>query len=258
MLDALVAGVKQRLKDNLVGVYLRGSLASGDFIPATSDLDVLVVTERPVSDEEFAALAAMHAGLAASSNPYASRIEIAYLDRAALRRFQPGLRHPTLGQGESLAWSEHHANWILERWTVRMCGVPLVGPEPQPLIDPIAPDEIVAAVRARLGDWDDWARKLDEPEWVAPRRGAAAYVVETMCRALYTLRWAELPSKPRAVTWALAELPEPWRATVERSQTWRTDNTYDPDIVPEVIAFVLWTAAHAHAPAARVTPPDSR
>ncbi len=32
------------------GVYLRGSLALGDFIPATSDVDVLAVTEQPVSE----------------------------------------------------------------------------------------------------------------------------------------------------------------------------------------------------------------
>src|SRR5689334_8314974 len=111
ILKLLLAGLEQALRSNLVGAYLRGSLALGDFIPATSDVDVLTVTERPVSVAEFAALAALHAQLAASPNPYGNRMEMAYIDRAALRRFEPGRQHPTLGQGEVLAWSEHHANW---------------------------------------------------------------------------------------------------------------------------------------------------
>jgi len=67
-------------------------------------------------------------------------------------------------------------------------------------------------------------------------------VVETMCRALYTLARSELISKPRAVAWALATLPEPWRALVARSQVWRIDTTTDLSIVPEVMCFVRWAA----------------
>jgi len=33
ILDALLSGIQWVLRENLVGVYLRGSLATGDFIP---------------------------------------------------------------------------------------------------------------------------------------------------------------------------------------------------------------------------------
>ena len=240
MLAALLGGIRQALADNLVGAYVRGSLAMGDFIPETSDIDLLVVTERPVNEAGFVRLAALHTRLAALPNPYANRLEIAYIDRKALKRFEPGLRHPTLGQGEALAWSEHHSNWILERWTVREHGLTLFGPEPQRLIDPIAAGELCQAVRARLRDWADWADQPDDPDWSLP--GAhKTYVVETMCRALYTLACGELSSKHRAVLWGIETLPDPWRSTVEWSQAWRTDDTYNPAIVPEVRQFVHWT-----------------
>jgi hypothetical protein len=242
ILSALLVGIQHVLEDNLVGVYLRGSLATGDFIPETSDMDVLAVTERPVDDAAFAALAALHKQLAALPNPYANRLEIAYIDRQALKRFESGLRHPTLGQGESLAWSEHHDNWLLERWVVRKHGVALQGPNPQTLIDPIASEDIIASVRGRLRDWVDWANQPDDPDWSLPRRHKA-YVVETMCRALYTLACGELSSKAHAVRWAMATLPDPWRSTVERSRAWRTDDTVDLTIVPEVMQFVHWVAA---------------
>ena len=245
VLEALLSGVQHSLKSNLVGVYLRGSLAHGDFIPETSDVDILAVTEKPVNDAEFAALATLHTQLKSLPNPYAKRIEIAYLDRVALKRFQAGLRHPTLGQGESLARSEHRSNWILERWTVREYGVTLFGPNPQSLIDPISFAELREAVRARLNDWVEWAETLDDPDWLSPRRAAAAYVVETICRALYTLTCEELSSKRRAVAWAVETLPKPWRTTVECSQRWRTDDTRDPAIAPEVVRLILWAASHS-------------
>src|SRR3712207_3141177 len=172
LLSTLLSGVRDKLRDNLVGIYLRGSLALGDF-NETSDVDVLAVTERPVDAEEFAALASLHADLAALPHPYANRMEIAYIDRAALKRFEPGVRHATLGQGEILAWMEHRDNWILERWTVRERGVTLIGPEPQTLIEPIMGDELRAAARARLRDWADWANQPDDPDWLLPLKHKA-------------------------------------------------------------------------------------
>jgi predicted nucleotidyltransferase len=243
LLDLLLPAIRAALGANLVGAYLRGSLALGDFIPATSDIDILVVTGRPVSAAEFAALAALHTHLAALPHPFANRIEMAYIDCAALRRFEPGLRHPTLGQGETLVWSEHRDNWIIERWTVREHGVTLFGPEPRSLIDPISAGELCAAVRNRLRDWADWANQPDDPEWLLPRRSHKAYVVETMCRALAALACNQILSKPRAVAWALENLPEPWRSMVEQSRVWRTDPTLDPAIVPQVMAFVHWAAS---------------
>jgi predicted nucleotidyltransferase len=249
MLQALLSGIQRTLQGNLVGVYLRGSLATGEFVPETSDLDLLAVTERPVDDAEFDALATLHAELTTLPNRYANRVEVAYIDRAALRRFVPGQRHPTLGQGEALTRSEHGDNWILERWTVRERGVTLLGPDPQGLIDPILSEDLRAAVCARLRDWDDWASRPDDPDWLLPR-GHKAYVVETMCRALYTLNYGELPGKEHAVAWALEALSDPWRATVVRSRAWRGDNTPDASIVPEVRRFVRWVAAKEERAAA--------
>jgi len=108
---------------------------------------------------------------------------------------------------------------------VRECGVTLLGPNPKTLIDPISSRELLQAVRSRLSDWADWAQQPDDPDWLLPR-SHKAYVVETMCRALYTLEHGELSSKSQAVEWAVEALPEPWRSTVERSQKWRTDDTY--------------------------------
>jgi len=244
MLDALLAGAQEALGANLIALYLRGSLVTGDFDPEASDIDFFAVTERRLCESEFAALEAMHTSFAGLPNRYGDQLEGSYIVRAAARRFQPGQRHPTIARSESLLWREHFANWVLERWMLRAWGMTLLGPEPQALIDAVTSDEIQAAVRANMARWVAWISQPDDPDWLLPR-GHKAYVVETMCRALYTLATGELAGKSRAVTWALETLPEPWRATVELAQVWRNDQTVDLSIAPEVKEFVLWIAACA-------------
>lgn len=241
LLAGLTAGIRVALSDNLVGVYLRGSLALGDFDPATSDVDFFAITERPVSEGEFAALAALHARLSASDIPFGNELEGTYIDRAAAWRYEVGRRFPTIGRGEALARSEHGANWVLERWAVREHGVRLLGPDPHELFAPVTRDELRQAVRDRLPDWAEFARATEDPDWHT-HRGQKAYVVETMCRALCTLETGELRSKPQAVAWALATLPHPWRGLVERSQAWRGDQVRDDSLNAEVQRFVLWSS----------------
>ena len=59
VLDALVAGIRAVIADNLVGVYLVGSLATGDF-DLDSDVDFLVVTRQELTDAVIPRLQAMH------------------------------------------------------------------------------------------------------------------------------------------------------------------------------------------------------
>jgi len=246
LIDALLAGVRDAVGDNLLGFYLRGSLALGDFNPETSDVDILVVTERSVSEPEFAALAALHARIPARANQYGRQYEVSYVDRASLKRFEPGKRrHPTVGSDWPFTWAEHRDNFVLERWMVRERDVAVVGPNPRTLIDPITADDLRAAVanefRSRM---EHWAGGDEPPDWMDTRY-YQAFEIETICRALYTLEFGDLPTKPRAVNWALETLPEPWRTLVEWSQEHRADKTADPAQIPAVMRFVRWAATSA-------------
>jgi predicted nucleotidyltransferase len=251
ILDALIPGVQSALSDNLVGVYLRGSLATGDFID-TSDIDFLVATERPVSETEVEALIALHARLAALPNRYADRLEGAYIDRRSLRRFEPGRQFLTVECETPLRLKEHETSWLIERWVLREKGIALLGPDPKTLIDPISPEEVRDAVRLRIREWATWAANPHDPEWLPPR-SHQAYAVETMCRALYALQFGELASKRTAAEWAISALPDRWRALVERSVDGRADATPDEDRIAEVLDFVQWCATDGE----RIGSPDS-
>jgi Nucleotidyltransferase domain len=68
------------LGDTLVGAILHGSLVLGDYTPGRSDIDLLVIAERELSDSQIAALT----GLAARERPHSpARVDLRVVTHAA-------------------------------------------------------------------------------------------------------------------------------------------------------------------------------
>lgn len=227
------------LGDQLLAVWLRGSLVTGDFDPETSDIDLFCVVANPLTEAEFEALAIMHQRLSTLPNRYSHELELVYVPLAAVRRWQAGEQHPTLSRREELAYQEHGGNWLLERAMLLASGQNLYGPPPSELIDPVPDDEIREAIRLRLGDWREFALSPDDPAWQSGR-SHAAYCLQTICRALYTLQTGKLGSKPQAVAWAVQVLPQPWRSLVACIPSWKSDRTFDPELNRRAQEFILW------------------
>lgn len=240
LIDALLAGIRDALADNLVGVYLCGSLALGDFDPEKSDVDVLVVTELPLSDAEMRRLAAFHESMPPSYEDPRRDYEVYYIDRHTLRRFAAGQRHVKIEPGAPLYRTEHRPGWVIERWVVRELGVTLAGPDPKSLIDAVSADEIRWAaceeVRARLTNWSSGRWPITD----LAHLGAQSFEVETVCRALHTLEMGQPSSKREAVAWALAALPERWHGLIEWSRRHKKEQAQDPSILSEVLEFLRW------------------
>ena len=217
----ILAGARAALGNDLVGMYLVGSLAAGDFDPVNSDIDFIVATAGELSEETLSALAAMHARIAAGSSKWAMEVEGSYIPRQALRRFDPAnARHPHIFRGEDesrLFMMQHACDWIIQRHLLHEHGVVVVGPPPHTLVDPIRPDELRGAVRQLAPVWPE--PLLHNPE---PLRhdGYHAYTVVTLCRMLYTLEHGTVVSKPVAAQWGRLAYGARWDALIERALAW--------------------------------------
>jgi Domain of unknown function (DUF4111)/Nucleotidyltransferase domain len=227
VLAGLLAGVRVALGPELVGVYLDGSLATDDFSEHSSDIDVLVVTEDVLSDEVVAALGGLHARLATGTSKWARELEVSYIPRRALRRFDPDNNcHPCIQRGsDQLVTEEHDRGWVIHRHVIREHGVALAGPDPRTLIEPVDAGDLRGAVVSLLHDW--WApaptcrRWLDNPFY-------RSYAVLTMCRMRYTLQFGVVVSKPIAARWAQTVLDAVWTPLFQAALAWSSD------IVPDL------------------------
>ncbi len=245
ILHLLLGEVRGIVGAEFVGMYCYGSLSLGDFVPGSSDIDFLVVTARELPEETVVALGAMHARIAASGLMWADKLEGSYIPRAALRQYDPANnRHPTIGADWSFGIRAHGSNWVIERQIVRAHGLVIWGPAPKTLIDPVSADELRAAVWEALDGF--WRAQCDgpEPEWLRTR-DYQAFAFLTMCRALYTLTYGDVASKPTAATWVQATLPPPWPDVIARALTWRHDTR--PDDMAAMLAFVRHTIDRAES-----------
>jgi len=238
VLDALLSGVQTVLGDHFIGMYLYGSLASGDFDPQRSaDIDFVVVTADELPDEMLPALAAMHARIAASGLKWATRLEGDYIPQPALRRYDPThARYPHFGMDEHFDVEQHDSNGVIQRYTIREHAVVVAGPAPQTLIDPIQPNDLRRAALAILHEW--WSPQLHDPARLHSSE-YQAYAILTMCRALYTLQHGIVVSKPVAARWAQEALGEPWAALIERALAWQHGAPLDS--LSETLDFIRYT-----------------
>jgi len=237
-LQRILQASQQALQNNFVGMILHGSLTSGDFDPHRSDVDFLVVTMQPVTADQLDHLANAFEQLTHSSLPWSTNVEGSFIPLDALRRYDPpNIYHPALRCDGSFGVDGHGTDWILQRWNIREYGRALVGPEPKTLIDPISADDMRKASAGILRGWwqpmleDDF--RLEDAEY-------QAYAVMTMCRSFYTLKTAEVASKPTAARYALSVLDPRWLPLIEEAMQWRHGMKMDrKELVKDFIRFTL-------------------
>jgi len=219
VLQELLAGVRAILGQRLVGMYLYGSLAGGDFDPRTSDIDFVAVTAGELSDDEFSALRALHERLAAGPSKWGVELEGYYIPRPALRRYDPAQAPcPHIERGEKLVVEPQGSDGAIQRHILREQGIVLAGPAPRELIDPVSPDDLRQAVWTLFQEW--WVPIVDNPVKLY-HPGYHAYAVLTMCRMRYTLQYGAIVSKPVAARWALETSDARWAPLIERALAWQ-------------------------------------
>lgn len=108
-MDSLINGFVERskeiLRDNLVGIYLHGSSVMGCFNPQKSDIDLIIVVDRPMSDPVKREYMGMVVGYNALGP--AKGIEMSVVLRAVCRPFV----YPTPYE---LHFSAGHLEWYTE------------------------------------------------------------------------------------------------------------------------------------------------
>ena len=236
LLDALLTRIRANLDANLVGLYVYGSLAAGDFDDATSDIDFVAATSTRLDAQELGQLKAMHEDLAAQWGRWGAHLEGAYLPLSAMRQDDPAdARHPFISATTPFGIHELGWDWVINRYVLREKGIILFGPSPATLIDPISPDQLAAAVRHILAK--EFRHYLDHPDALRTR-AYQAFVMLTLCRALYALEHGDFVSKPQAAAWAEHTLPAEWIPLIQRALAWRDDATVDEAALPETVRFL--------------------
>jgi hypothetical protein len=214
ILPELLSRFRRLFGEGLVGVSLSGSAVAGDFVPGTSDVDLLVVTDSDVDARQLREIGRMHDAFASAHPEWSDRIESVYASTTALQTFRSRpCPIAVISPGEPLHATETDEYWVLKWYVVREQGVALHGPSPRELIAHLSEDGFVAGVRSHLSEWPRWILESQEPRF-------HAYAVLTICRALYACSHRMQVSKRQAALWAARRYPE-WAPLIEGALVWR-------------------------------------
>jgi Domain of unknown function (DUF4111) len=232
--EEVVARVKGLLGEGLVGAWLLGSAALGDFAPERSDLDVQAVSSLCLArgDRERLAAALSHDALPC---PVRGLEFVLYrredLDQSAGPAFQinlnTGRRTP-----EHVAFhpDEDPRFWfVIDASIAHQSGLRLAGPSAAEVFPPLPRPLVAGALREALA-------------WYAQRDASGAETVLSACRAWSWASDGRWRSKAEAARWAGARLPDP--APVEKALQLR-DSVEAPALSRSEVEPVLGAARAA-------------
>lgn len=217
LLTECAEGLKRLLGEKLVGLYLTGSLAYGDFVPERSDIDLQAVVRSPLAADELKCVERLHKQIEARCPQWADRVECSYVPLALMRELTPpATPRPWWGFGSWYAEAPAGNEWIINHYLLSRHGIVLEGPDFNELIPPI---DIHLVRQASAKDlFQEWVPKTNDSAWLSNSH-YQSYLVLNLCRILNTVIHGEPSSKKVAGQWVKAKYPE-WKNLIEEAERW--------------------------------------
>jgi hypothetical protein len=210
-------GLKRLLSNKIVGLYLSGSLAYGDFVPERSDIDLEAVVQSPLTEDELRSVEQLHRQIERHCPQWAGRIECSYVPRELMRELTPpATPRPWWGFGTLYAEAPAGNEWIINHYLLSKHGIPLEGPDFNELVPQIDIDAVRQASARDL--FQEWAPKIDDSVWLSNSH-YQSYLVLNLCRILHTVIHGQPGSKKTAARWAKGMYPQ-WKNLIDEAERW--------------------------------------
>jgi hypothetical protein len=223
VLALFVEKVSAALKENLVGIYLVGSLASGDF-DLDSDVDFLVVTHTELTEEDMQPLQDIQIQIHAIDCYPARHLEGSYISLGDLNDGSTvGQKNLYYFDNGSTAYelSTHDNQWHV-RWILRERGITLVGPKPETLLGPIPLEEMYKEIKAAMREVIKYFQEdINAPRSFWNSRFGQPFTVLTYCRMLHSLHTGTVQSKKAGAAWAKEFVDPKWAKVIDAAWTER-------------------------------------
>ncbi|MEV6302744.1 nucleotidyltransferase domain-containing protein [Actinoplanes sp. NPDC051861] len=183
-------------------LLVAGSLATGDYRPGVSDIDLVAITDGPPGQETLTALhRRLDDGVARGQD-----LGCVYVDGSRLN--DPSAEHPTWTHGRLV---QRILSGVTRAELVRY-GYAVFGRPPGQILPPMTPGDVREAARAELTGYWAWAARRP---WIWLDPVIADLGLSSMARGRHALTTGDLLTKTAAVEAAAAP---PWLITQLRSR----------------------------------------
>jgi hypothetical protein len=175
-------------------LLVAGSLATGDYVPGVSDLDLVALTEGPVGATQQEILASLHRDLDQGA---AEGLDLGCVYVDAGRLGDLGALHPTWTHGSLV---QRSLSGVTRAELVRH-GFAVLGRPPAAVLPEMTDDDVRRAARAELCGY--WAHAARRPLWWLDPV-IADLGLTSMARGRHALQTGQLLTKTQAIEQAHA------------------------------------------------------
>ena len=215
-------------------LWVAGSVATGDYVPGVSDLDLVAVVDGPVDSEREAVLVDLHRALDLGEAA-GTDLGCVYVDDGRLP--EPDALHPTWTHGQLV---QRMLSGVT-RAELGRHGFAVLGRSPGEVMPPMTDDDVRAAARAEVCGYWAWASRRPRM-WLNPV--IADLGLTSMARGRHAVRHGQLLTKSDAIEEAHA--PD-W--LIEHLRARRRG---EPVVSPRLrTGFIAWRDARATVRAVR-------
>lgn len=234
-INEIVNVFTDEMNDNLVGVYLHGSLAMGCFNPETSDVDLLVICQESMPDY---AKRKIIKRLLSVTQGNKNQLEMSIIQKRYLKAFE----YPT-----PFELHYFHPKYLMEEnyicggkgfedpdlaahiMVTYHRGIKLIGPEIKSIMEPI---NRVYYIHSIFNDIEDAPNQIVEKP---------VYFTLNLCRVMHYLLEGKVSSKKEGGEWAGTHLPEEYQRIVKQCLDVYNGGSKEITISDrELIQFAKW------------------
>jgi predicted nucleotidyltransferase len=256
VLHTFVDNIGAELGDNLVGIYLVGSIATGDF-DLDSDVDFLVVTHTELTEANKKSLQEIQIKIHDIDCYPAKHLEGSYISITDLNNWNiVGEKKLYYFDNGSTTYEEsaHDNQWHV-RWILRERGITLVGPKPETILKSIPVNEMLNEIkRVMLQVMELFQDNIDRPLRFWNSRFGQSFTVLTYCRMLHTLHTGTVQSKKAGVKWAKGFVAPKWVEIIEQAWNERQGVRFmikirqraEQTLLYETLDFIKYAVAQMH------------
>jgi len=195
-LQNFVTELELILTNNIKSTYIVGSIALDDFRINSSDIDVLVISERRLSKEEFSDIKKLHMSLYQTSK-WGRRIEVSYIIEEMLNSESIiGMTRSYYNSGQ-FRYEPYGQEWYIDKHILTSKGICISNEPLGSAIDEVSCDELKSAsLKFMEVDLKPLIERCDtlSNEYLV-------FITLSLCRIIFTLKEASVTSKSGSISW---------------------------------------------------------
>lgn len=217
LLTDLINKIEHEFSHDLDRIIVYGPLCSGDFHTDLSDIKILVVVKRKLSQTDLFVLSHMHNALKTHYSKWLTRLEISYIESSKLYQKEPP-KDPRIHLSKAMTSNVHYgAEWYLEKFMLHTSGYVLYG-------DALDKDKLqvtkinlrVAAFQVLMHRWQPMTQRamhhMSHEDLI--------YGLLSMCQLICTIEYGLVLSRPDAGRKVLKDQPNQYQNTIENALTY--------------------------------------